>query len=149
MKPEKKMWEKLRKAEELAKGYLSNERDYIALESQYHRAIRDAYVAGYRKAMETEDDTVPFWQGPRERVDSEKLHKQASRFNNRLLTIKEVASKLGISRGTVWRMTRDGTFPPKVSITGRSVRWRESEVDEWISRKVASNNQASRQNSAS
>lgn len=36
-----------------------------------------------------------------------------------------------LSRSTVWRMTKDPTFPTPICV-GRSVRWVQSEIEEWL-----------------
>ncbi len=55
-----------------------------------------------------------------------------------LLKDKEVARMIGVSRGTLWRMVKAGLFPPPIRVGTRAVRWRLSEVLEWIaSRPVA------------
>lgn len=55
-----------------------------------------------------------------------------------LLRDKEVARMIGVSRGTLWRMVKAGLFPPPIRVGLRAVRWRLSEVLEWIaSRPVA------------
>ena len=49
----------------------------------------------------------------------------------RLLTATEVHTRLACSRTQLHYLTRDGKFPQPVKI-GRSIRWRESDVDAWI-----------------
>ena len=55
-----------------------------------------------------------------------------------LLRDKEVARMIGVSRSTLWRLVRADLFPPPIRVGTRAVRWRLSEVLEWIaSRPVA------------
>ena len=49
----------------------------------------------------------------------------------RLLDYAEVGRRIGFGRTQVWMMVREGTFPAPLRI-GRSRRWRESVVDDWI-----------------
>ena len=58
---------------------------------------------------------------------------------DRFLRSPEVLERVRLGRTTVWRMERDGDFPPRRKIGDGAVGWLESEVDEWIqSRPLAS-----------
>ena len=48
-----------------------------------------------------------------------------------LLTPDGVAEYLGVSRITLWRMTRDGAAPPRHKVRG-SWRYDPEEVREWL-----------------
>jgi len=43
----------------------------------------------------------------------------------------------GLSRTTRWRLIRDGQFPKPIPISNSRKAWLESEIQEWIRRKVA------------
>lgn len=49
----------------------------------------------------------------------------------RLMDVTQVAEHLGVSRATVWRMRRDGTFIPPVML-GKYTRWRVADFNRWI-----------------
>lgn len=50
-----------------------------------------------------------------------------------IIRANELVKRLGISRTTLWRLTRnDTTFPQPMSISNRTVGWIEAEVDAWI-----------------
>jgi predicted DNA-binding transcriptional regulator AlpA len=49
-----------------------------------------------------------------------------------LLKIDDVEARTGIDRVTIWRLERSGSFPRRRRISGRSVRWIDSEIDAWI-----------------
>jgi prophage regulatory protein len=49
-----------------------------------------------------------------------------------LLKIPEVETRTGLDRVTIWRLERSGRFPRRRLISGRSVRWVDSEIDAWI-----------------
>ena len=51
---------------------------------------------------------------------------------DRLLTRGDVERLVSMSRASVYRRVRDGTFPAPLRIGVRAVRWRESEVERWI-----------------
>jgi prophage regulatory protein len=49
----------------------------------------------------------------------------------RLLGVREVANRLGVSTRQVWKLASSGRLPAPVRL-GRSVRWRESDVSRFI-----------------
>ena len=49
-----------------------------------------------------------------------------------LLTSQTVQHMLGVSRVTLWRMTKSGDFPQSICVGARAVRWVRAEVEEWI-----------------
>ena len=50
-----------------------------------------------------------------------------------LLNVREVAAKLGVSRGTIYKMlSRDARFPRPVYIMSKAPRWRVSDIDRWV-----------------
>ncbi|NLN92710.1 MAG: helix-turn-helix domain-containing protein [Candidatus Hydrogenedens sp.] len=50
---------------------------------------------------------------------------------NQLLTVKEVAAKIGLSVRSVWNARDAGAIPAPVRIMG-STRWRASDIQAWI-----------------
>lgn len=44
-------------------------------------------------------------------------------------TVQEVTT---LSRPTIWRKERDGTFPRRRQLAANSVGWLKSEVDAWV-----------------
>jgi len=52
--------------------------------------------------------------------------------NDRILRIKTVLDRTGLSRSTLYRKVRNGTFPAQVRISTRCAGWRESAVNEWM-----------------
>jgi prophage regulatory protein len=50
----------------------------------------------------------------------------------RLLRFGDVRQRTGLSRSTIWRMERSGSFPSRVKVSVNVVAWREDEVSEWI-----------------
>ena len=51
---------------------------------------------------------------------------------HRLLTKNDVAAKIRISKRTIDRKVKDGSFPIPKRTGSQSVHWIESEIDEWI-----------------
>ncbi|MGR5340966.1 helix-turn-helix transcriptional regulator [Vibrio astriarenae] len=54
----------------------------------------------------------------------------------RLIRLKEVLHKVGVSKATLYRLIAVGEFPASVTIAHRAVAWEESLVDEYLLRKV-------------
>ena len=50
----------------------------------------------------------------------------------RLLRIREVQARTGLSRSTIYAWSADGRFPAPVRLGGRVARWVEAEVDDWL-----------------
>jgi prophage regulatory protein len=51
---------------------------------------------------------------------------------NRILRIKTVLERTGLSRATLYRKIGKGSFPRQVAISERCAGWRESAVREWM-----------------
>ena len=50
----------------------------------------------------------------------------------RLLDVRQVAEILGIAVRTVWRLSAAGELPPPVRIGVRIVRWRLSDIEQYL-----------------
>lgn len=62
-----------------------------------------------------------------------------------ILRIADVTALTGLSRVTVWRLERQGHFPARRKLTaGRAVGWMRSEIEAWISTRIAVVSEASR-----
>lgn len=51
---------------------------------------------------------------------------------DRILRIKTVVDRVGLSRATIYRRMGKGEFPEQADLGGISVGWRESEINAWI-----------------
>ena len=51
---------------------------------------------------------------------------------DRLIRLRDVAIRVGMSKATIYRKIALGEFPKPVGVGGQSVRWRESVLAEWI-----------------
>ena len=49
---------------------------------------------------------------------------------------KQVETRTGLSRSTIYQYSKDGAFPKPVPLGPRAVGWLESEVSEWIAARV-------------
>ena len=50
----------------------------------------------------------------------------------RILRIRTVLARSGLSRSTLYRKMEKGTFPKQVRISEYCTGWRESELNRWI-----------------
>jgi len=53
-----------------------------------------------------------------------------------LLRRKDVQTRTGLARSTIYQHIKAGTFPKPVPLVGRAVGWVESEVSEWIAERI-------------
>lgn len=61
----------------------------------------------------------------------------------RLLQLKEVIQKTGMSKTFIYDKMRAGQFPNMIKI-GRSTRWQSAKVDDWIQQSSQANNNESK-----
>ncbi len=52
--------------------------------------------------------------------------------DDRLLTRQQVCDLTGIGKSSVYRFVNENGFPPAIQLGARCVRWRQSEVLDWI-----------------
>ena len=50
----------------------------------------------------------------------------------RIVRMPEVVERIGISRGSVYRMMNAGQFPKSVKLSERAIGWRESDLNDWL-----------------
>ncbi len=48
-----------------------------------------------------------------------------------ILRLPEVLRVTGLSKPTIYRMTKDGTFPKQYRLSARAIGWKLSEICEW------------------
>jgi prophage regulatory protein len=53
-----------------------------------------------------------------------------------ILRLPVVRARTGLSRSTIYLRMSDGSFPLPVSLGARAVGWLESDIEEWITRKI-------------
>lgn len=51
---------------------------------------------------------------------------------DRILRLKAVLARTGLSRSTMYRKMQAGSFPANVRISTRCAGWRESAIAEWM-----------------
>ena len=55
-------------------------------------------------------------------------------MEERLLKLTDVETILSIKKSKLYRMISEGSFPKPVALGPRSVRWRSSDIQNWIER---------------
>lgn len=58
-------------------------------------------------------------------------------MSDRFLRINEVCNRVPFGRATIYRLMASGEFPKPYPLGARAVAWLESEINEWIGRRVA------------
>lgn len=56
---------------------------------------------------------------------------------DRIIRLKTVLARTGLSRSTLYRKIADGTFPRQVAISIHGAGWYESAVNRWVANPVA------------
>lgn len=51
---------------------------------------------------------------------------------DRILRLRHVLERTGLSRSTLYRKVSDGAFPKQVQLSARCVGWRESAINAWL-----------------
>ena len=54
------------------------------------------------------------------------------------LRLPQLKKRVPLSRSGIYAQIAQGTFPAPVRLGPRSVAWIESEIDEWIAKKITS-----------
>lgn len=57
-------------------------------------------------------------------------------MTKRLIDLKELLSKVPLSRAHIYRLEAKGTFPKRIRIGQVRVAWMESEIETWIQQKA-------------
>lgn len=55
----------------------------------------------------------------------------------RYLRLPEVRQLVPLSPATIWRKTRNGSFPPAIKISARVTCWRRDSLEAWLAAKEA------------
>jgi prophage regulatory protein len=56
---------------------------------------------------------------------------------NNILRLKQVISKTGLSKSTIYTLLSEGKFPSRIQLSSRSIGFSEIEVDNWIAEKLS------------
>lgn len=56
---------------------------------------------------------------------------------DRIIRMRTVQARTGLSRSTIYRKIADGTFPAQLRISTNGAGWKESEINRWVANPVA------------
>ena len=51
---------------------------------------------------------------------------------DRIVRLKTVLSRTGLSRSTIYRKIAEGTFPAQLKLSANGTGWHESDINRWI-----------------
>jgi prophage regulatory protein len=55
---------------------------------------------------------------------------------DRIIRLKTVLDRTGLSRSTIYRKIAEGTFPAQLRISVHGAGWRESDINRWVENPV-------------
>ncbi|NMA97535.1 MAG: AlpA family phage regulatory protein [Phyllobacteriaceae bacterium] len=55
---------------------------------------------------------------------------------DRIIRMETVRARTGLSRSTIYRKIKEGTFPPQLRISIHGAGWRESDINSWVANPV-------------
>lgn len=68
---------------------------------------------------------------------SEVLDRDTPIREDRIIRLKTVLARTGLSRSTIYRKISEGTFPAQLKISVNGSGWHESDIDRWIADPVS------------
>lgn len=54
-----------------------------------------------------------------------------------ILNIKQVCTKCGLSRSTIYRLMNAGDFPKAVKLTAKRIAFRVEDIENWLATRVS------------
>lgn len=51
---------------------------------------------------------------------------------DRIIRMKTVLARTGLSRSTIYRKIAEGTFPRQMKISANGAGWHESDINRWV-----------------
>ena len=56
-------------------------------------------------------------------------------MKKRIIRLREVIHRTGLSKATIYRMIKSGRFPEALRLGKRATGWREDEIDQWLAKR--------------
>ena len=56
--------------------------------------------------------------------------------SQKIYRIKDVCGITGLKPSTIYKLVREKSFPPSISLTARSTGWLSSSIEEWIDSRI-------------
>lgn len=50
----------------------------------------------------------------------------------KIYRLKELTKMVGLSKATIYRKMKAGTFPASVALSDRATGWRAEEIEQWL-----------------
>ncbi|MGC5843781.1 MAG: AlpA family phage regulatory protein [Mesorhizobium sp.] len=66
---------------------------------------------------------------------------------DRIIRLRTVLERTGLSRSTMYRKIAEGTFPAQIKISVNGAGWREADINRWVADPVSWHTRVSRKNS--
>lgn len=66
---------------------------------------------------------------------------------DRIIRLKTVLARTGLSRSTLYRKIAEGTFPAQIKISVNGAGWRESDINQWVADPISWHTRARQKNS--
>ena len=66
------------------------------------------------------------------------MNEYTLRKSDKFLRIQQFQSLVGLSRSQIYALISRGNFPKQVKVSEKASAWLESEVDSWMTERVAS-----------
>jgi len=57
-------------------------------------------------------------------------------YMNKLLRLPKVIDRTGLSKSSIYAFILAGTFPKPISLGERAVAWQESDISDWIEKRI-------------
>lgn len=54
----------------------------------------------------------------------------------KLITLKQVQEQIGFKKSAIYKMISEGKFPSPVKISYRASRWKQIEIDQWVTQQT-------------
>ncbi|WP_374310851.1 helix-turn-helix transcriptional regulator [Dongia sp.] len=51
---------------------------------------------------------------------------------DRIIRMKTVLARTGLSKSTIYRKIKEGTFPTQIKISTNGAGWKESDINRWV-----------------
>ena len=51
---------------------------------------------------------------------------------DRIIRLKTVLARTGLSQSTIYRKIAEGTFPTQIKISTNGAGWKESDINRWV-----------------
>ena len=59
-------------------------------------------------------------------------------MNTRILRMREVMQRIGLSRSTIYKLMENDDFPRPMKLGSQAIGWRDADVEAWIESRLLS-----------